>query len=404
MTQQQSKMISQRTEHDRNGFAKRTHRVAATSGKRQVTTAQRKYAQPKPSQTQSTLDGDKQTRIVKEERNLSSVKSYEPGSDYALREDKILALVDDIFARGIRIDPSKVEDYMASGDCSDPMKSIKRNMTQDRVHPDFAVTDLTGRISFKKPNLGSLPKDPVKNERSVVIAEPGHVLFTADLAGIDARVVAALSQDPEYLEQFTDDRDIHLEMARIIFGDETRRSDAKALIHGINFGMGASKIGELAGMSYSEAKILMCKMGEQFPFWAAWRIEIAKDARLNGMLVNDFGRRVPVDRGKAHTQAASRLVQSTARDIFVDGLLRMDAAGLSPFIRLLMHDEVLMSVPEERFTDLARRTKDCMEITWAPRGAKHSVDITVRISHSAKNWADTQKAKERGSDHARTAH
>jgi len=402
MTQQQSKMISQLTEHDRNGYAKRTNRVAATSGKRQVTTAQRKYAEPKPNKKIPASDGSNYTNT--KEANKPSFKGYEPGSAYSIREGKILALVGNFCARGIRIDRSKVEDYMASGDCSEPMKSIHRNMIQDRVHPDFAVTDLTGRISFKKPNLGSLPKDLVKNERSVVIAEPGHVLFTADLAGIDARVVAALSQDLEYLGQFTDDRDIHLEMARIIFGDDTRRSDAKAIVHGINFGMGASKIGELAGMSDSEAKILMCKMGEQFPFWAAWRIEIAKDARLNGMLVNDFGLTVPVDRAKAHTQAASRLVQSTARDIFMDGLLRMDAAGLSRFIRLSMHDEVLMSVPEERFTELARRTKDCMEITWAPRGAKHSVDITVRISHPAKNWADTQKAKERGSDHARTAH
>ena len=69
------------------------------------------------------------------------------------------------------------------------------------------------------------------------LPEPGHVIVTADLSQIDARAIAAWSQDPAYSALFQPGVDSHVEVARMVWGDPNRRQDAKAIGHGWNYGM-----------------------------------------------------------------------------------------------------------------------------------------------------------------------
>ena len=60
------------------------------------------------------------------------------------------------------------------------------------------------------------------------------------------------------------------------------------------------------------------------------------------------------------------MVQAMARDVFAEGLLRVDGAGLNPI--LTVHDEVVCDVPE---TDAAAACAEALRLLtqtpeWAP--------------------------------------
>lgn len=73
--------------------------------------------------------------------------------------------------------------------------------------------------------------------REIFLPEPGHLLISADLSQVDARAIAAWSQDPTYIEIFTSGRDLHAEVAVQVFGDIGMREQAKAIGHGWSYGM-----------------------------------------------------------------------------------------------------------------------------------------------------------------------
>ncbi|MDA3021690.1 MAG: DNA polymerase [Actinomycetota bacterium] len=165
---------------------------------------------------------------------------------------------------GVRIDQGALHDQLRKDDCSETVRSISRSLKGERVFPSFSVSELTGRISFKKPNLGSLAKDPARGERSLVIAEQGHVLFTADMAQIEARVVAGLCQDPEYMDQFAPGRDVHAEMAERLLGGASHRETAKKL-----YGMDSRTYGEPTELRWRTGGQIRHGMPVAMEHWAA---------------------------------------------------------------------------------------------------------------------------------------
>jgi DNA polymerase-1 len=81
--------------------------------------------------------------------------------------------------------------------------------------------------------------------------------------------------------------------------------------------------------------------------------------------------------------------QGTARDILVEGLLRLPEEYI-PWMRGVVHDEVIFNVPEGRVqecieTVTAALTFDLGEITG---GKLHSVPITTGASKPGHNWAE----------------
>lgn len=88
--------------------------------------------------------------------------------------------------------------------------------------------------------------------RGAITASPGHVLYVADYAAIEARVLLWLAGDETALETFRDGRDIYLEMAASISGrvctkaDKDERALGKVAILGLGYQMGAAKFQDTA--------------------------------------------------------------------------------------------------------------------------------------------------------------
>ncbi len=80
------------------------------------------------------------------------------------------------------------------------------------MHTSFnQAVAATGRLSSSDPNLQNIPiRTPLGREiRAAFVAEPGHVLVSADYSQIELRVLAHLSGDETLVEAFRRGEDIH---------------------------------------------------------------------------------------------------------------------------------------------------------------------------------------------------
>lgn len=317
-------------------------------------------------------------------RRLLQLDVVHAMNEYGRREHRIAALAEVITHRGFRVDEARLAARLASPNSSNTLRRVGEEIREGRVHTSFDSKSSTGRLSTRCPNLGNL----TKCERDVLIAEPGHRILTVDLAQIDARVVAGLSQDIEFLKLFEGDRDIHAETALRLFGDHAKRDLAKRVVHGLNFGMGGKRLAEETGLTLEESKKVVRDMAESFPQWAAWRAEVTDRVRRGERLLNGFGRALTVPRKDAATKGPARLAQSTARDIFFEGVLRIDDAGLSPYLRMLLHDEVVMSVPVADYSEIQLIVIGCLTGWWTPSDTDIPVEIKAVAGGAGRTWAD----------------
>jgi len=276
--------------------------------------------------------------------------------------------------------------------------TVERCLVGDRVHPDITMFQASGRWSITEPGLTVMGKRGGKHvEREIFLPEPGHVIISADLSQVDARAVAAWCQDPAYMELFGRDeqgksRDSHNEIATAVWGDappgpdgkHPRRDDAKILGHGWNYGMGIAKLAAKIG-NEDTAREFDRAMKERYPGLVAWKQDVAAAADSGQLLDNGFGRRLRTTPGFGWTQGPALMGQSAARDILMEGLLRMPRE-LYPYLRAVVHDEVVMSIPADRADEIEAQVIEALSFPWAPRENFRTVNIEAGLAKRGENW------------------
>jgi DNA polymerase-1 len=260
-----------------------------------------------------------------------------------------------------------------------------------RVHPSISMYQASGRWSVQNPGMTVFGKRGGRHiEREIFIADEGEVIIAADLSQVDARAIAAWSQDPAYMAMFEPGMDLHAEVAFQMFGDRGRRDDAKAVSHGSNYGLGFTRLAEKHGEELA-SKYLQT-MAEQFPRLMEWKTEIRDEAKANNFILdNGWGRTLVIDPKNVYTQAPAYVGQSAARDIMMEGLLRLPRWVL-PMLRVQVHDEIVLSVPEDRVDEIKAVVKDALSFPWRPfngaRGHAATVDIEADAGKAAKSWGE----------------
>lgn len=271
-----------------------------------------------------------------------------------------------------------------------------------RIHPDVDARQATGRISVTKPALTTAGKRKRKNviERALMLPDPGEILIAFDLSQIDARAIAAHCEDPAYLAAFAPGKDLHSEMARALFGRDgwdgaghhPRRNDAKPVTHATSYGMGASGLALTAGITLDDAHTLLARLDAQFPKLAAYKRRIREIAKQHQVLFNAFGRTMRVRPGMEYTQAPAFIGQGTARDLMMEGLLRLPE-WLLPSLRAIVHDEIVLSVPEDRADEAEAVVLEALQYSFAPPGSSNFVMILADKSDRGGDWADCYRSE-----------
>ncbi len=281
-----------------------------------------------------------------------------------------------------------------------------------RVHPDIAVgvdasdkrarMQATGRVSVRNPGLTVLGKRDRANiiERALMLPDEGDVLLPVDLSAIDGRAVAIHCGDPEYARLFAPGNDLHDQMALAVFGEcgwdrstghHPRRGDAKAISHATNYGMGAGGLARYAGIDIAEAERQLTVLSAKFPGLAAWKAMVRDEAR-GQILTTAFGRRVRVQPGREYTQAPAFLGQGTARDLMMEGLLRLPE-WLVPRLRAVVHDELVFSVPVDRLDDARTQILDALQFSVRLSEDAAPVPVLAEAGDPGEDWADCYRSE-----------
>jgi DNA polymerase-1 len=244
---------------------------------------------------------------------------------------------------------------------------------------------------MRHPSLTNMGKwGAAGEERAVLVADPGHSLLTCDLSQVDMRAVAALSQDPAYMELFQPGRDAHMEMAEVYFGERTpeKRQRTKRINHKLNYGGGVKSTSEMERIPIEIVQQAYDARTAAYPRLAAWLEEVREEAASGRLLDNGFGRLMRPDPERAHTQGPALMGQGAARDIMCESLLRLvrmaDERGhnVRPHLRAVVHDEVVLSVPEGEAALWAGILEQAFTWEWL------GVPILCEVSKPSFRWSE----------------
>jgi len=277
------------------------------------------------------------------------------------------------------------------------------NKDTGRVHTCFSLAVAqTGRLSSTDPNLQNIPirTKTGRRIRNAFVAEPGHVLLSADYSQIELRLAAHMADVPELRAAFANGDDIHALTARELFGEVNRdtRGKAKTINFAILYGISSWGLAGRLGVSREEGQAIIDRYFEQFPGIRNYIATTLSFVREHGYTETLFGRKTWFrnirskqmnERQGAERAAINAPIQGTSADIIKRAMARMcpalNAAGLGSVRMLLqVHDELVFECPEGQEEAAAAVVRDVMERASEP-AVPLSVPLGVEVGWG-KDW------------------
>ena len=275
-----------------------------------------------------------------------------------------------------------------------------------RIHGKFNQTiTATGRISSTDPNLQNIPirMELGRQLRKVFTPRRDWVFLDADYSQIELRVLAHLSGDPELIEAYRENKDIHRSTASKVFHvpfDEVtdlQRRNAKAVNFGIVYGISSFGLGQDLNVSRKEAEKFIEQYFETYPAIKTYLDGLVEDARNKGYAKTMFGRRRPVpelsssnfmQRSFGERVAMNSPIQGAAADIIKIAMIRVNQKlkkqKMKSRLVLQVHDELLIEAYEPELEAVQKILKEEME-----HAAKLKVPLEIDM-HTGVNWYEAK--------------
>jgi len=275
-----------------------------------------------------------------------------------------------------------------------------------RLHTTFGQTGTaTGRLSSANPNLQNIPirTELGRGIRAAFIAEPGHVLLTADYSQIELRLLAHFSSDPLLVEAYRRGDDIHTLTASQVFDvpplmvTADHRRQAKVVNFGIVYGLSPFGLSQQLGIATAEARQFIANYFEKYAGVRKFIDKTLDEARRDMKVKTLFGRVRPIpdinsknpnQRGFAERTAVNTPLQGTAADLIKIAMIRIDEAilerNLKSRMTLQVHDELVFEVPEAEIDIMRSLVREYME-----RVHELAVPLLVEMGVGS-NWRDLE--------------
>ena len=264
-----------------------------------------------------------------------------------------------------------------------------------RLHPRYGqIGAYSGRMCCWGPNIQQIPRET--RFRRCFVAPEGRKLVLADYSQIELRVAAQISGDVRMKNAYARGEDLHRLTASLISNIQAKqvtseqRQAAKAVNFGLIFGMGAAGLQQYAAQSYGVDMTLEDAKRFRDSFFRAyagigwWHHDLKTGSFTEGRTLT--GRKFLFSPQSGVAILANTPVQGTAADILKRalGLLFRRLEGKDWKIAGIVHDEILMEVPEAEAQEAAETLKEVME--QAGRDILPSVPC-VAEAKTADSWA-----------------
>lgn len=261
----------------------------------------------------------------------------------------------------------------------------------DRVHPKIgALAARTARMAISDPPFQQLPSGKWEVRRAV-ITEPGRRFISVDYSSVEPRVMAALSGDERMTAAILRGDDLHDLTAASIYGPgftKGQRKVAKVVQLAVAYGGGAKTIAAQTGLTVPAAQAAVKGYKRTYPKLARYIRDLqGKVIRDGYTLRTPSGRRLVFDRDAAYASFNGE-IQSTARDIFAQGMLEMHSRGLTPHVLLPVHDEIIADATDNEAETVAKEIGEAM--TMSLRGIPLTTDPEV----GGRSWGSLYQTQE----------
>ena len=265
-----------------------------------------------------------------------------------------------------------------------------------RIHANFLQCRVpTGRLACTSPNIQQIPHED--EFRSCFVAKQGHTLVIADYSQIELRILAEVSEDPEFVRAFREGDDLHRVTAATMFGvkkDEVtreQRSAAKRINFGLMYGRGPKSLSAQLGTDEERARGLIDEYFANYPKvrrylqGTASKAMKARTLRTLAGRVRKFGDTSGLDsmtRGAMRREAMNFPIQGAASDIAKLALayIREELEGFDARLINSIHDEFVVECAEEVAPEVAQRTRAAMTKAGEEILEKVPVEVEVAIS------------------------
>jgi DNA polymerase-1 len=265
-----------------------------------------------------------------------------------------------------------------------------------RVHTNIhQLGAKTGRMSCSAPNLMGLPRDV--EIRACIVAPYGKKLIVGDYKAIEMRVIADQTGDAALREVFLRGGCPHKHTASILTGTpeasatDEQKNHAKPLNFGLCFGMSSPTLVPYARknfrvvMTEAEAEQFKNKFFDHYSGVREWhartRAQAPMQLRTRSGRVTYYLR---TDEG--FNARLSYPVQGTAADGMKAAivLLHPRLARFGARIVLVVHDEVVVEVPDEHAEEVRLLVRECMIAGMQPYVPSVPIIVEPEVRRS---WA-----------------
>lgn len=261
----------------------------------------------------------------------------------------------------------------------EPLLKLSKEDKDGRIHTSFVQTGTaTGRLSSKNPNLQNIPtRTPLgATIRRAFVAPEGKKLIGIDYSQIELRLLAHFTQDKVLVDAFNHDKDIHMQTAIALFGEEdasAKRGVAKTVNFGLLYGMGQKKLSDTLGITTKEAKEIIEKYFYSFPTVRSYFRSIVDASKEYGYVETllkrrryfDYENATPMFRAAFERESVNSVFQGSASDLIklsmnkIHKLIKEEK--LNAKMLLQIHDELIFEVDADEAEALGNKFRDIMQ-------------------------------------------
>lgn len=287
------------------------------------------------------------------------------------------------------------------------------NPATNKLHCNYVVAGAkTGRLSCREPNIQQAPRD--KAFRSVFVPSPGYVMVVADYSQVEVRYIAELSQDPKMLEAFEEGLDIYSYTASKLTGipyeeieekDENgkkhpARQQAKALVLGLNYGLGPRKFAHYAKKGYGveiteqesyESVTAYRELYSDLREWQLRQVAQCQANRYNAYTVMGKSRKMTED--SFYGACMNHPVQGGCAEIMLLALVyaQVNLKGTSGRMLASVHDEILVECLPKDVEEVKKLLSGAMLHAYEDIVVNACTLKNLVEPSSGINWAEAKK-------------
>jgi DNA polymerase I-like protein with 3'-5' exonuclease and polymerase domains len=321
-----------------------------------------------------------------------------------------------------------------------------------RIHAGFNIAAAkTGRMSSNDPNLQQIPRE--RAVRNCFVAQVGYLLVVADYNMMELRAAAEISNDDVLRRDLANQVDLHTRTVAQLYGipesevTKEQRQGAKAINFGLIYGAGGAGLAQSAWASYGIA--LTPQQAQTARDWflsryrtlARWMGDHADLCRRRGTIaIGNYGRvimaewerppaqptaisspygyddddddpdiddedgldaRIPYGRNYPpravsplkYTLCCNAPVQGACAEIITRAIALIDCmleeAGIPGGLVLVVHDELVLEVPEDHAKEAAKLLRKAMEQAFREYFADAPINGLVDV-HTGKAWGEAK--------------